>query len=272
MIIKQSWEEIEISSWKNFDQVINGMKHREWLFRGQSNAKWVLQTSLDRMFEDIQPIIRNVKGKDPIFAKEAHEKLLIKKFKSNANLYLPLIPANEKDIELLAIMQHYGAPTRLLDVTLSPHIATYFALESGFDDCSIYAFHQTAIKSANLENLKTATYEKLQDKIFDDKNDDEFLIVYEPEHGNQRLVIQQGLFLVASQIVPFEDILRAYSESDSQPICKKLVISANLRYEGLERLRRMNITSATLFPGIDGFCRSLKFQIIEPAKNQKLLD
>ncbi|PKN91224.1 MAG: hypothetical protein CVU44_20125 [Chloroflexi bacterium HGW-Chloroflexi-6] len=158
---KQSWEEIEILSWERFDQVINSMKHREWLFRGQSNAGWVLQTSLDRMFTDIQPIIENAKGKVRKFAEGDHEKLLIKKFKSNANLYLPFMPDNEKTLEWLAIMQHYGAPTRLLDVTLSPHIAAYFALESGSDDCSIYAFHQTAIKNANFENLKAATYEAL---------------------------------------------------------------------------------------------------------------
>ena len=61
------WEEININTWEEFDQKISEMTHREWLFRGQSNADWGLQTSLDRMFSDIQPIIESGKGIIRIF-------------------------------------------------------------------------------------------------------------------------------------------------------------------------------------------------------------
>lgn len=36
-------------------------------------------------------------------------------------------------LELLARMQHFGAPTRLLDVSKNPYIATWFAIESSAD-------------------------------------------------------------------------------------------------------------------------------------------
>jgi hypothetical protein len=67
----------------------------------------------------------------------------------------------------------------------------------------------------------------------------------------------------------FEQLLEYYGLEGEG--CRKFVIPARLRYEGVERLRRMNITTSSLFPGLDGFCRSLRFQVLEPVKRQRLL-
>ncbi len=269
--INEPWQTVPINFWEDFDQELRLLKGRDWLFRGQSNADWTLKTSLDRLFADMQPIIESAKGSTRRFAQKAHESLLIKSFQTNANLYLNFLPNQKNKLEWLAIMQHYGAPTRLFDVTFSPHIATYFALEAGSGECSIFAFNQAAIKKVNQETMNAKNYRSLKPKIF--TSPDTFLIVFEPENGNERLVVQQGVFLVPSKIdQPFHDILGNYALFLNEPICKKFVIAPHLRFEGVERLRKMNITSATLFPGIDGYCKSLRFQILETTQSQMALD
>ena len=56
---------------------------------------------------------------------------MIKYFQSTVHLHLSMLPEKNGKLEWLAIMQDYGTPTRLLDVTFSLHVATCFALESG---------------------------------------------------------------------------------------------------------------------------------------------
>ena len=268
---ERPWLEIEVDSWEWFDQQLEKLRPREWLFRGHSNSEWQLRTSLDRLFDDVQPIIRYAKGSARKFAKRMHEDLMISTFQKSSNLYLKFLPDHLKPLEWLAIMQHYGAPTRLLDVTLSHHIATYFALEVGSDASCIFAFNSLEIKKINQMLMQKQTYKQMQTEIF--SKGERFISVFEPENGNERLVIQQGLFLVPSQVdESFEDLLSDYLQFADGDICIKYIIPPKLRYRGLERMRRMNISAATLFPGIDGFCRSLRFQVLETTKTQKLLE
>ncbi len=262
------WKTIHLEDWDEFDEHVESMEHRQWIFRGQTDASWELKSSLYRLFEDIQPIIKQHKGYGRKFAKDKHEQLLIEQFQANAHLYLNTLPAKTDKIEWLAIMQHFGAPTRLLDVSFSPHIATYFALESGHKDCCIYAFDHSKFKLVDDYSLPFKNY---KDKIFEGhKGEKSFFIPYEPKTTNERLVAQQGLFLVPStNYETIDEILGLYGIGENA--CIKLVIPGHMRFEGIRRLKRMNITSATLFPGIDGFCRSLRYQILDTTKNLKRL-
>jgi hypothetical protein len=268
---EKPWTEVTISSWNWFDKQLAKLKPRQWLFRGHCDSKWDLRTSLDRLFEDAQVIVRNAKETERKFARKEHERLLVKSFQKNANLYLKFLPDYLKPLEWLAIMRHYGAPTRLLDVTLSPHVATFFALEDGLRDCCVFAFNHVEIKRINKLIMQKETYKEMQNEVFG--SDERFITVFDPEYGNERLVPQKGLFLVPSQVEEsFESLLADYLEFADDDICIKYVIPTRFRYDGLERLRRMNISTATLFPGIDGFCRSLKFQVLETTQSQRLLE
>ncbi len=100
--------------------LLNNLEEKnEWIFRGHENLNWPLQTSFERMFDET--------GKDYLEAQEM-EIALIKKFQREAHYYG--IPSFDylNIPEWLSIMQHYGAPTRLLDWTHSPWVGAFFAI------------------------------------------------------------------------------------------------------------------------------------------------
>lgn len=276
--LKDPWLEIPITSWPDFDEKVNEFNQSdEWYFRGQTNVNWHLRTSLDRYFEKLQKIISI--SNEKVFpltkkAKEALELRLIYLFQHDANLYLEdlkleKLPPIEKRLEWLAIMQHYGVPTRLLDVTQSPYVAAFFALESGSSDTCVYAIKPFEVETYNKILITEANYEEVQNGIF--SGQERFISVFPNniEKLNERQRAQNGWFLVPSQIAPsFDDLLKDYQDFADSEYCIKYIIPAKLRLSGLERLRQKNITSAKLFPGIDGFSRSLKFQVLETIQSQ----
>lgn len=85
-----------------------------WIFRGHSDCKWQLWPSLERL--------------DPQLDWEAAEGDLLRNFQAKARLYADDVPGDGQRVEWLGLMQHHGLPTRLLDFTYSPFVATYFAL------------------------------------------------------------------------------------------------------------------------------------------------
>ncbi len=82
----------------------------------------------------------------------------------------------------------------------------------------------------------------------------------QPFRMNERLTIQQGLFLCPAQAnSSFEDNLSAMSLKGAR--FEKYVFNMSLRGEILSELKKMNITRASLFPGIDGFAQSLGLNV-----------
>ncbi len=94
-----------------------------WIFRGVRNESYPLESSLDRKI--------NSRGKEGYVERRIAEDYLLRRFKKAAHHFIKasMIPANTDKLEWLALMQHYGVPTRLLDFTRSPYVACFFALE-----------------------------------------------------------------------------------------------------------------------------------------------
>jgi hypothetical protein len=162
----------------------------------------------------------------------------------------------------LALAQHHGLPTRLLDWTYSPYVALHFAtartpamLEDGAVWMVDYVrMHERAPMPlrAQLEkegaNVFTTEMIAAVAEDFDDLGAlGEFVVFVEPPSFDERIVNQYALFSLASQPdLPLDD-----------SCLRKVVIPAALKWEIRDKLDQANITERVLFPGLDGLSRWL---------------
>src|SRR5215216_4124577 len=184
--IKFDW-----TKYKNFVDTLS----ENWAFRGQINACWPLRTAIERT-----DFIKLRKGIEAEFVAE---------FQRGARNYLNKDELPEHLIEWLALMQHHGAPTRLLDFTRSPFIAAFFAYEQCFVqpdiDVAIWAINFNFFKTKALEELKNELSieieenknlinERLFEKIFY-QNNCNLVFPVEPFRMNRRYSLQQSIFV-----------------------------------------------------------------------------
>ncbi len=257
--------EKRIKNWAEFDSIVKRRRHRIWIYRGHSDAAWKLESSLFRDFEQVETISRLKGGSGKKINRSGHERLALEKFMANAHLFLKHMPQKNKPLEWLAIMQHYGAPTRMLDFTFSPYVAMFFALESGVGDSAIYCINQKIFREIDKEYFENL--DQLYEEILD-INQNDLLYVYEPRFSTERLMAQQGLFLIpGTNDISHERIIESYEVDKNSAI--KYIIPAELRREGLNRLRKMNIIASILFPGLDGFCKSFRLRSLYPLNIEK---
>jgi len=93
-----------------------------WLFRGEADSTWTPKTTLERALEDAGGSLDDALQ---------IERELLREFQRKTYAYLTHLPAEDDHLQWLALMQHYGAPTRLLDATYSFFVALFFAV-AGF--------------------------------------------------------------------------------------------------------------------------------------------
>ena len=105
-----------------FEELVRDPVYRGWAFRGQNNGELPLLSGLSRylMYAGVH--------RD---AWAGQEERILRIFQRKAHLFLDHIPPESDSFQWLGLMQHHGAPTRLLDLTWSPYVAAFFALERG---------------------------------------------------------------------------------------------------------------------------------------------
>lgn len=170
----------------------------------------------------------------------------------------------------LALAQHHGLPTRLLDWTFSPYVALHFATDDPARfgaDGAIWCIDYVAAhrhlprrlrrmlddESADVftaEMLARAA-ETLDD--FDRLARDPFLLFMDPPSLDERIVNQFALFsLLSGPSIRLQDWI------ERQPdLARRIVLPASLKWEVRDKLDQANITERVLFPGLDGLSRWL---------------
>lgn len=261
-----TWYETKhCDDWDDFLQKVRDLSPTAF-YRGQSDEKYPLKSSFDRAVDASRPLVR---------PRWQYEAAILREFRRRAHHYVSDAPARHDLLEWLALMRHYGAPTRLIDFTYSHYIAAYFAFSSlGCKYRAVWAIGQDWLNCKSMCHCR-ALLDLTSGEI--DLHDPEsfrkcfldpapkagssrcFVSAVNADRMNTRLTIQQGFFLCPGDIEQsFEENLSSMvSKQSSQKAIVKFVIPHSARNKALTELKHMNISRATLFPDLGGLAESL---------------
>jgi hypothetical protein len=251
-------QDVPLSRWEDLLIQLRRLGE-EWIFRGQHDAGWRLSTTMERSG-----------SKSPL----RDEWGLLSQFQRRASNYLAShqVPHPRDVFGWLALMQHYGAPTRLLDFTRSPYVALHFALEKPNSDghhalwavntydcqrrmSEVMSIDDPSAEDKNMQRCQTDQHGLVAE--FCTNNKIRGVIPVEPWSLDDRQGAQQTVFLMAAKgDLPFSENLSALEPYEG--MVTRFVISDALRADALRDLRMMNVTAASLFPGLDGLARSMQ--------------
>lgn len=245
---------VRVSSWSELQEKLyegswrsNLQRFRSpFAFRGLSNSEFVPETTLTRLGGDFrrreQSLLRN-------FRKYAHR------------------DATPRDSlwNWIALGQHHGLPTRLLDWSFSPYVALHFATVKRMEwdrdgmvwcvDCVKIKKHLPAKLQQRLkrEDSDVLTVEMLDEiaptlGALERLSQKPFIAFFEPASLDERIANQAALLSVSSRA----DLSVSRWLETHKDLFHRIVIPAELKQEIRDKLDQANINERLLFPGLDG--------------------
>ena len=234
--------EIPFKSWGDFKgefckHLFTGapFSRGRYLFRGHRDPRWKLESTFDRMFRN------QSKSKRLKIAKD-----LLGSFKKNIEgLVLP-VEMRDNESLLLALGQHYGLPTRLLDWTESPYIAAFFA----YNNQALWGVHDQSIVIWVLDTDHSIWSSHYGVEIIEVQS-----------FGNQRIRNQSGKFTLSkTPFLALEDYVAANDE-EGRPLMKFLVPASDATI-ALADLDAMGIHHGTVYPEVEGAAQMALFRTV----------
>ncbi len=248
----QTWEELQSHLfYDTWDDKITRFRS-SYIYRGLQDTNYNLKTSLARLGGDYHKLERHLLRN---FRKYAHR---------------DAAPGNSI-WNWLAVAQHHGLPTRMLDWTYSPYIALHFTtndLSKFHTDGVIWCLNYVRLNQFLPEKLKrviskeesnTFTTEMLASvcsslEALDNIHNEDYLIFLEPPSLDNRIINQFALFsMLSNPTTLLDDWLKKHEQ-----YYFKIIIPAKLKWEIRDKLDQANITERVLFPGLEGLSLWLK--------------
>lgn len=261
---------VRVSSWNALLKVTHADSFNSTLrryrspfaFRGMC-GDWPLSTSIQRLNHPLDTL-RNI------------ERAMFRNFKKYA--YADLDPSTS-DWKWLAVAQHHGLPTRLLDWTFSPFVAMHFAtneLDKMDNDGVIWMVNFDLVRGRLPSSFRRAlakhyamtfSVEMLEEDddlkhpfVFEQTEgmQDPFVMFFEPPSLDPRIVNQWGLFSFMNRLDLRLDEWLAALEPQRKRMVRKVIIEAEAKWEIRDRLDGMNMSERVIMPGLDGLSTWLK--------------
>jgi hypothetical protein len=245
-IVTRSWDDLNEVLYKGAWKENLQRFRSDYVYRGLPSARYDLQTSLMRLGGNYPKL----------------EQHLLRAFRRYAYRYAAL---DDSVWNWLALAQHHGLPTRLLDFTYSPYVALHFATadpslmnEAAVVWCVDYVqsiqflpdMLRTILHDEGASAFTAEMLGRISDSLpaFERLSTAPFVAFFEPPSFDDRIVNQFALFALMSQAtIRLDSWLHDHDE-----LAFKVIIPAELKAEVRDKLDQANITERVLLPGLDG--------------------
>ncbi|MGP8155074.1 MAG: FRG domain-containing protein [Smithella sp.] len=222
----------------------NNDNHADLLFRGQPCDEPLLP-KLGRV---------NIRSRSRNVAKI--EKLLLQEFGRTSIAFSNLPPSRQWD--LIALAQHHGLSTRLLDWTYSALAGLWFAVREPFN----MQKKNKNEKCGALWVLRSSTDDFYQ---YDDTEGTSPLdnkrrtLIYRPAVITQRIAAQSGVFTV-HKLIDGKRFVAIEKNKNYKDRLTKFVIPSESFSSIRKHLNIFNVNNALMFPDLDGLCTHLTWR------------
>ncbi|KPZ68225.1 FRG domain protein [Shewanella sp. P1-14-1] len=229
----------DLKSWNDFKQMIINSTDRS-LYRGQ-NEPWKLQTSFHRQGRN--DLTRYLREDIP----ELHRSLC------NKTNHVFDLSNSEEFGALMNLAQHHGYPTPLLDWTLSPYVAAFFA----FRGISSEDAKKSPDKKVRIYILSSEWRQKVAQNQNITSGQRHVSVIDLLGIENNRMIPQQATSSVTS-VADIELHIKTVEQSLGIDFLHAVDLLWSERDKVVKELTLMGVTAGSLFPGLDGTCEELK--------------
>lgn len=254
-------KEERISSWKELIELEDSYE-KTWMFRGHS-SDWNLDSSLHRVCDRF-----GIDRSDAFQVEYALMRSFKRKYIGEDSQMI-----RDDPMYCMAKMQHYGAPTRLLDWTYSFFVALYFAIESASveKEFFIWAFNYEWIKE-KLEKigLQSWKYRNVDEtrgnpSLFEEeyyKKENRMIFAESALGLNPRLVDQQGVFILPGIVSEsIDSIFNHQLDKENVMQVVKITLAKDEFAKIVNKLNRMRLTHKTIYSDLEWLGRDLILEV-----------
>lgn len=231
------------NNWDHFKSWVgtNINTGKKYYFRGQSDSSWKLKTSFHRSIEE-----KNITMHQYLTSIMQDVSYQISSFDKPVNL-----SDSQEFGHLLARLQHHGFPTPLLDWTLSPYIAAYFA----FKGASLTPKPNEMVSVFIFDIDLWGSNFQAQSNLLGSHDFVSDFVPFATE--NPRMSRQMGVTTLTN-VCDLQTFILSKVNTVGCDVLWKFDMPATERSHVMKELNLMGINDMTMFPDFDGLCRHLK--------------